>query len=134
MYLINLLVVSHPTFATVNLLKQFLTINRLPLVMLFNLIVIQIGLKGISKVMPLSVSLALGIQVGLKGLETVIPFPAPCWFGVCFVYRTLPTLTAFIGGTNSFNGSNNLFDSFLMVLRMAMLLFFFSFFFIFFLF
>jgi hypothetical protein len=124
MYLINLLAVSHPAFATVNLLKQFLTINRLLLVMLFNPAEIQVGLKGISMVMPLSVSLALGIRVGLKGLETVIPFPAPCWFGVCFVYRTLLTLTAFIGYTNSFNGSNNLFDSFLMVLRMAMSLLF----------
>jgi hypothetical protein len=36
---------------------------------------VWIGLKGISRVIPVFVSPTLGIRIGLKGLATVMPLP-----------------------------------------------------------
>jgi hypothetical protein len=48
-------------------------------------------------------------------------------FKFCFIYGTLPYLTAFIGCIGSFDGPCHLFDSFLTVLRMTLSPLFFNF-------
>lgn len=80
---------------------------------------VRVGLKGISRVMSLSVPLALGIQVGLKGFETVMLLSAPCWFVNCSLYRTLPTFTPFFGSTSSFDEPCHLFDQFQTVIMVV---------------
>ena len=86
----------------------------------------RIGLKGILRVIILFVSPALGIWIGLKDFETVMPLLVTCWFVVCFVDKTLPTLIAFFGGINSFDRPDYLFDQFLTILRKAQSPLFFS--------
>lgn len=80
----------------------------------------QLPWVPILRVIPLFVSLILGIRIRLKGIGMVIFFLVTCWSVLCSVYITLPTLTAFFGGTNLFYGSNNLFNSFLTVLRIVL--------------
>jgi len=54
----------------------------------------------------------LFIPVGiLAGLKDILPFlPRLCWSVVYFVYGTLPTLTAFFGGSSPFDVPSNLFE------------------------
>ena len=81
---------------------------------------VWIGLKGISRVMSLYMSPTLEMHTELKSLETIMPFLAFCWTVVCIMYETLPTFIAFFDKPNSFDEVNNLFDTFSMVLRMAL--------------
>jgi hypothetical protein len=48
-----------------------------------------------------------------------------CWSVVCYVYETLLILTAFFGGSSSFDRPDYLFESFLIVLKMTLSPFFF---------